>query len=187
MRSVFVPQYAESFRSQFGPGADDWKNDCLPASVLTVALQQHIDMAGKHPEWTVDYVARMLPHPGGLTGILQGRFLGRRLGINLEHAVLNPADICNEIDARRPVIALIDYHFVEARGKYAKDYQGGHYLVVVGYATVDTPDGAWLGFYVNDPLHNQPANYVKVYEWELSHAPQQTNSFYRRRQCLVVR
>lgn len=56
-----------------------------------------------------------------------------KFGVLLHHASLAVAEICSEIDRNHPVIALVNYQSIPAANRYDARYNGGHYLLVVGY------------------------------------------------------
>lgn len=64
-------------------------------------------------------------------------------GLRLQHASLTLAEICAEIDRGHAVIVLVNYMNLPAANRYDARYNGGHYLLVIGYNDV--------GIFYHDP------------------------------------
>lgn len=59
-----------------------------------------------------------------------------KFGLHLQHASLAVAEVCAEIDRNHPVIVLVNYQSIPASNRYDARYNGGHYLLIVGYNDV---------------------------------------------------
>lgn len=54
-------------------------------------------------------------------------------GLHLQHVSLTLAEICSEIDRDHPVIVLVNYKSLPVPNRFDMGYNGGHYLLIVGY------------------------------------------------------
>lgn len=54
-------------------------------------------------------------------------------GLRLQHAPLTVSEICSEIERGNPVIVLVNYQSLPASSRFDARYNGGHYLLIVGY------------------------------------------------------
>jgi hypothetical protein len=132
-----VPYY-----SQEAADAKYAGNDCGPACIKMI-----LEWAGKGT-FTVDQLAREagLPRLGGGLSCFELARLANLYGLSM-HAqkITSLFDIRAELDAGRPVVALIAYRFISERQNQADRIPGndGHFIVVVGNA------GAM--FIINDP------------------------------------
>jgi len=144
IRKLDVP-----FVSQLGPDANRTNNDCGIACVLML-IQFCLKAAGLRPmkALTVDRLIEDTPlaladKPQGLT-VLTG--LLDTYGVDAQITrPLTPDAIIKQIDARKPVLALVNYQQIGGEAF-------GHYVVVHGYGE--------RGFYLHDPYHKGSDTYV---------------------------
>lgn len=139
-----MPLLAMPLKPQWGPGANRYINDCGPACVAMV-----LDFYGKLGALTVDTLAAETGLRLSDSGLLPGglRDLAYAHGLRmLARAGVSPTDLRTEIDAGRPVIALVAYRFILGRLDQGDNIPGndGHYVVIVGYDeehyVLDDPD-----------------------------------------------
>lgn len=118
---------------QWGSGANRYRTDCGPACVAML-----LSYYGKLQGRTVDDLARetaLAQVDGGLLPV-QLSVLGARHALPLVvHEGTTLDDIRREIDAGRPVIALVAYRYILGRLDQADRVPGkdGHFLIVLGY------------------------------------------------------
>jgi hypothetical protein len=135
---------AVPYRTQEGPDARRYRNDCGPACVAMLLDWQH-KVKGLPPvQITIDQLSSETPlasHDTGLTSQQLVR-LAAAHGLTLQlHNDATLPNILAEVAAGRPVLSLIAYAPLLDRENKADT--GGHFLVVTGY------DGSSV--YVNDP------------------------------------
>lgn len=87
---------------------------------------------------SVDAVSMATDRPRGYASLSFDDLIkaAAKFGIHLQHASLAVAEICAEIERGNPVIVLINYQSLPASCRYDARYNGGHYLLVVGYNDV---------------------------------------------------
>lgn len=129
--------------AQWGSGANAFRLDCGPACVAMVLAYY-----GKLGAVTVDQLAKQTALAGGSQGLMPAQLvtLAAKHGLKTSvHASTTEADLRAQIDAGRPVIALIAYRFILGRLDQNDKVPGrdAHFVVVVGY----DPDH----FVLNDP------------------------------------
>lgn len=131
------------FRSQLGPTANAYNNDCGAACALML-LCFAMRRAGlmEPAALTVDDVARKTRLPSNGDRPLSLEDVSRTLlGLGVANEVRRPLDVAalrQEIDARRPALALVQYkHLAEGNASM------GHYVIVHGYGE--------RGFWLHDP------------------------------------
>lgn len=114
--------------SQLGPNASYAPGDCGAA-----CLAMLISFAGRRV--TVDEVSKASGKSAGYTLMSFQELINAaaRFDISLAHEASGLADICADIDAGRPVIALVNYKSLPHYNRYSAAYNAGHYLLVVGY------------------------------------------------------
>lgn len=128
---------------QWGVGANRYRTDCGPACVAML-----LSLYGKLGTLTIDALAGETGLRFSDTGLMPDALvkLSKSHGLTLHnHAGTTLDAIRAEIDAVRPVIALIAYRFISGRLDQADNNPAndGHYFVITGYD--DTH------FVVNDP------------------------------------
>jgi uncharacterized protein YvpB len=114
--------------SQLGEGAGYAAGDCG-----TACLTMWLRFLGH--EVSVDDVSRAtgLPEGFSLSGFSHLQKAGRNWGLELAWARLQSVeDLRGELEAGRPVIALVHYLSLPARLRYDKNYPYSHWVVVVG-------------------------------------------------------
>lgn len=128
---------------QWGVGANRYRTDCGPASVAML-----LSLYGRLNGLTIDALANETGLRFNDSGLMPDALvkLAAAHGLTLRNHIGTSLDaIRAEIDAGRPVIALIAYRFIGNRLDQADNNPAndGHYFVVTGYD--DTH------FVVNDP------------------------------------
>ena len=164
------------YLSQLGPDADFAPGDCGPACMAMVVRHQ------TGTEVTVDHVSEATGNPEGFrfTNNMTLIRTARKWGVSMywaRHLIMER--LIDELDAGRPVIALIHYPSLPVR--YDPKYPYSHFIVLKGY------DHDYL--YYNDPYW--PANKVKsvaiahsAFDLAWSNVTKNGNSA---RQCLRIR
>lgn len=112
-----------------GADADYARGDCGPACVA-MALNFHGQTV------TVDQVSQATGLPAGFlfTSWQTLNTAARAFGYSVVSSLGNTFDdIRSEIDAGRPVMALINYAKLPAISKYDPAYARGHFLLIIGY------------------------------------------------------
>jgi len=116
--------------SQLGDDADFAPGDCGPA-----CLAMWLRYLG-HDDITVDDVSEMSGRPPGYRYTLPAHlyYTAKEWGVTLywQHH-LRTDNIRAEIDAGRPVIALVHYGALPEFVRFDSRYKAGHWLLVVGY------------------------------------------------------
>lgn len=130
---------------QWGPGASLVRTDCLLACLLMIGK-----FYGKMYGLTVDDLSKqtyLIYKDVGLqpeVGVTVGLLHGLRLYV---HANTTPEDIRAEIDAGRPVIALVHYGLISNKPWDTRDnnvLSDGHFLVIGSYSYKTSVQGAVL-------------------------------------------
>ncbi len=140
------------YTPQWGTGASRYNADCGPACVA-MCLALYDRLAG----YTVDQLAAQTGLSSNDVGLTPTQLvaLALRHGLRAMFRVgVTPETIRSEINAGRPVIALISYHAILGRldqGDYIPG-SDGHFVVVVGYS--EGPGESC--FILNDPDFWQP-------------------------------
>lgn len=135
--------------TQWGIQANFKRTDCGPSCVLMV-----LEYYNKRGDLTVDKLSAETTLVARDNGLTPGQLvsLGAKHGLKLRVQFdTTEAQIKNEIDNGRPVIALIAYRFILGRLDQRDNKPGsdGHFVVVVGYDdthfVIDDPDN-WAPF-----------------------------------------
>lgn len=84
---------------------------------------------------SVDEISVATGKPRGYVSISINELItaAAKFGLRLQHASLTLAEICSEIERDHAVIVLVNYQSLPAPCRYDARYNGGHYLLVVGY------------------------------------------------------
>lgn len=124
--------------SQWGIGANARTNDCGVACVAML-----LEWYAKRGSLTVDQLALETTLDSSDTGLMPAQLvtLAARHGLPLASQSVTLDMIRNEINASRPVIALIKYSYI--LGRLDSGFGGGHFVLVIGH----DPDH----FVLNDP------------------------------------
>jgi len=129
---------AVPYRSQEDPDARHYRNDCGPACVGML-----IEWAGLPalPTDALSAETSLAQHDDGLA-CWSLAALARRHGVNMQTASALTLDAVKaELDAGKPLIALISYSYIKERQNQADG--AGHFVVVRGYDAEHV--------YINDP------------------------------------
>lgn len=113
--------------SQLGDKANLARGDCGTACVAMLANF-------KGQACTVDDVSRAIGHPFQSLSFDELVSVARTFGVQLvyQHGWL-VSTMLAEVEAGRPMIALVNYQSLPALARFQATYNAGHYIVMVGY------------------------------------------------------
>ena len=131
--SIAVP-----YRSQEDPDARRYRNDC---GAVCIGMLMDWQGAAHIANDVLSAETALSQHDSGLA-CWQVAALGRKNGVNMQTtSTLTLDTVKAELDAGRPLIALISYAYIKARQNQADG--AGHFVVVRGYDAEHV--------YINDP------------------------------------
>lgn len=113
---------------------DDYTNSDCGAAVVAMLIKRSVDDVSMATDKPRDY--KFLSFDDLIKA-------AAKFGIHLQHASLTLSEICLEIDRDHAVIVLVNYQSMPASSRWDARYNGGHYLLVVGYNDV--------GIFYHDP------------------------------------
>lgn len=139
-----VPYY-----SQLAADADDINNDCPEACTLMCIQYDRVRKGQRTmPLLTINMLVRQRADKPQVLAYITDLLVG--FGVDARYArPITPDVIRKELDAGRPVIALVAYKHI-----FQDAFTGGHYVVFVGYSddgfTIHDPYKAGSNFYLSN-------------------------------------
>lgn len=103
---------------------DDYTNNDCGAAALAMLVKRSVDDVS---------IATGKPRGYKLLSFDDLIRAASMFGLRLQHVSLALAEICAEIDRGHAVIVLVNYQSLPTPCRYDGRYNGGHYLLVVGY------------------------------------------------------
>lgn len=103
---------------------DDYSNSDCGAACVAMLAGCSVDEVS---------VATGKPHDYASLSFIELIVAAEKFNLRLQHVPLALPEICSEIDRDRPVIVLVNYQNLPAVSRYDARYNGGHYLLIVGY------------------------------------------------------
>lgn len=160
------------FKSQWGAGANESRNDCGPTCLAMI-------LAGYGIQKTVDEVFRATgATPDALINFDQMIRAGKACGLELTHHIISLAALKQRIENKLPAIALVNYRFFPNK---QDTYNGAHFVVIFG----QTPTKV----IVHDPNRlsgNTYGDSVELTDAEFSKMWEQTNQEWGNRDNQVL-